>query len=140
MCSFYVFSFGLVVMSLRFSIRKYILSNGLSVQRRLLVLTQTYHPLEKKLSLCALRGCFVVPWGTSTCNSNLRTFIPYSIPQRWCYVTKNRLMGVCTLRWIISTNVPLPKNSYGNVKMIVYFDIINLVGNYMVINVLKSQY
>jgi hypothetical protein len=30
--------------------------------------------------------------------------------------------------------------SYGNVRMVVYFDIINLVGNYMVVNELKSPY
>jgi hypothetical protein len=32
------------------------------------------------------------------------------------------------------------KSSYGNVKMIVYFDIINLVKNYMVFNELKTPY
>jgi hypothetical protein len=37
-------------------------------------------------------------------------------------------------------NVPFPKNPYGSVKMVVYFDIINLVGNYMVVNELKSPY
>jgi sporulation protein YlmC with PRC-barrel domain len=37
-------------------------------------------------------------------------------------------------------DVPLPKNPYGNVKMEVYFDIIDLVGNYIVINELKSPY
>ncbi len=35
---------------------------------------------------------------------------------------------------------PLPRSPYGNVKMIVYFDIINLVKNYMVINEIKSLY
>ncbi len=35
---------------------------------------------------------------------------------------------------------PLPKSPYGNVKMIVYFDIINLVGNYMVVNALIFYY
>jgi hypothetical protein len=37
-------------------------------------------------------------------------------------------------------DVPLPKSSYDNVKMEVYFDIINLVGNYMVVNELKNPY
>jgi hypothetical protein len=32
----------------------------------------------------------------------------------------------------------LPKSPYGSVKMVVYFDIINLMGNYMVVNELKS--
>jgi len=36
--------------------------------------------------------------------------------------------------------VPLLKSPYGSVKMIVYFDIINLVGNYMVVNELKDPY
>jgi hypothetical protein len=37
-------------------------------------------------------------------------------------------------------DVPFLKNPYGSVKMVVYFDIINLVGNYMVVNELKSSY
>ncbi len=37
-------------------------------------------------------------------------------------------------------DVPLPKSPYDNVKMIVYFDIINLVGNYVVVNELKIPY
>jgi hypothetical protein len=37
-------------------------------------------------------------------------------------------------------NVPLPKSPYYDVKILVYFDIINLVGNYMVVNELKSPY
>ncbi len=37
-------------------------------------------------------------------------------------------------------NVPFPKSPYGSVKMVVYFDIINLVRNYMVVNELKSPY
>jgi len=35
---------------------------------------------------------------------------------------------------------PLPKSPYGNVKMAIYFDIINLVGNYIVVNELKNPY
>ncbi len=35
-------------------------------------------------------------------------------------------------------DAPLPKSLYDNVKMEVYFDIIDLVGNYMVVNELKS--
>jgi hypothetical protein len=31
-------------------------------------------------------------------------------------------------------DVPFLKSPYGIVKMVVYFDIINLVGNYMVVN------
>jgi hypothetical protein len=31
-------------------------------------------------------------------------------------------------------NVPLPKSPYNNVKMVIYFDIINLMGNYMLVN------
>jgi len=42
--------------------------------------------------------------------------------------------------WFISVDVPLFKNSYGSVKMIIYFDIINLVGNYMVVDELKNPY
>jgi hypothetical protein len=37
-------------------------------------------------------------------------------------------------------NVLFLKNPYGSVKMVVYFDIINLVGNYIVVNELKSPY
>jgi hypothetical protein len=37
-------------------------------------------------------------------------------------------------------DVPLPKSSYGNVKMVIYFYIINLGRNYMVANGLKSPY
>ncbi len=36
--------------------------------------------------------------------------------------------------------VPLLKSPYGSVKMIVYFDIINLVGNYMVVNEIECPY
>jgi hypothetical protein len=34
----------------------------------------------------------------------------------------------------------LLKNPYGDVKMTIYFDIINLMGNYMVVNALKCPY
>jgi hypothetical protein len=37
-------------------------------------------------------------------------------------------------------NAPLSKSPYGSVTMTVYFDIINLEGNYMVVNELKSPY
>jgi hypothetical protein len=37
-------------------------------------------------------------------------------------------------------DVPFLKSPYGSVKMIVNFDIINLMGNYMVINELKIPY
>jgi hypothetical protein len=37
-------------------------------------------------------------------------------------------------------DVPLPKSPYGSVKMVIYFDIINLMKNYMVVNELKSLY
>ncbi len=37
-------------------------------------------------------------------------------------------------------DVPLPKSPYGGVKMAIYFDIINLVRNYTVVNELKSPY
>jgi hypothetical protein len=37
-------------------------------------------------------------------------------------------------------NAPFPKSPYGNVKMVVYFDIINLMGNYMVVIELKKLY
>jgi hypothetical protein len=36
-------------------------------------------------------------------------------------------------------DAPFPKSPYGSVKMTVYFDIINLVRNYMVINELKPR-
>jgi len=49
-------------------------------------------------------------------------------------------MGVCTLRWLIFSGYSTLKSPYDNVKMVVYFDIINLVGNYMVVNKLKSPY
>jgi general stress protein CsbA len=35
-------------------------------------------------------------------------------------------------------NAPLPKSPYSNTKMTIYFDTINLVWNYMVVNELKS--
>jgi len=38
------------------------------------------------------------------------------------------------------TDVPLLKSPYGNDKILVYFDIINLVGNYMVVNELKNSF
>jgi hypothetical protein len=34
----------------------------------------------------------------------------------------------------------LPKSPYGSVKMEVYFDIINLMANYIVVNELKNPY
>ncbi len=37
-------------------------------------------------------------------------------------------------------NSSLLKSSYGNVKMVVYSNIINLVRNYMMINELKNPY
>jgi hypothetical protein len=37
-------------------------------------------------------------------------------------------------------DAPLPKSPNGSVKMVVYFDIINLMGNYIVVNELKSPY
>jgi hypothetical protein len=37
-------------------------------------------------------------------------------------------------------HAPLPKSPYYSVKMVVYFDIINLMGNYIVVNELKSPY
>ncbi len=36
-------------------------------------------------------------------------------------------------------DVPLPKSPYGSVKMVIYFDIIKLVDNYMVVNKLKAH-
>jgi sporulation protein YlmC with PRC-barrel domain len=37
-------------------------------------------------------------------------------------------------------DAPFLKSPYGSVKMTIYFDIINLVGNYMVINELNNSY
>jgi hypothetical protein len=37
-------------------------------------------------------------------------------------------------------DVPFPKSPYGSVKMTMYFDIINLVGNYMVVIEQKNPY
>jgi hypothetical protein len=37
-------------------------------------------------------------------------------------------------------DVPFFESPYGSVKMVVYFDIISLVGNYIVINELKNLY
>ena len=37
-------------------------------------------------------------------------------------------------------DAPFLKSPYGSVKMTIYFDIINLVGNYMVVNELKNPY
>jgi hypothetical protein len=37
-------------------------------------------------------------------------------------------------------DVPLPKSSYGSVKIANYFNIINLMENYLVLNELKSSY
>ncbi len=37
-------------------------------------------------------------------------------------------------------DAPLSKSPFGSVKMVVYFDIINLAGNYMVFNELKRPY
>ncbi len=53
---------------------------------------------------------------------------------------KTTLVGVCTLRWLISVDVPFLKSPYNSVKMTIYFDIINLVGNYMVVNELEIPY
>ncbi len=44
------------------------------------------------------------------------------------------------LRWLIFANVPFPKSPYSSVKRVVYFYIINLVGNYIMVNELKSPY
>ncbi len=49
-------------------------------------------------------------------------------------------LGICIEGGSFSTNVPLPRSPYGSVKMTIYFDIINLVGNYMVVNEQKSPY
>jgi hypothetical protein len=35
-------------------------------------------------------------------------------------------------------NAPLPKSPYGSVKITVYFDIINIMGNYTMVNELKK--
>jgi hypothetical protein len=37
-------------------------------------------------------------------------------------------------------DVSFPKSPYNSVKMVTYFDIINLVGNYIVVNELKCPY
>jgi hypothetical protein len=37
-------------------------------------------------------------------------------------------------------DAPLLKSPHGSVEMTVYFDIIHLMGNYMVVNELKSPY
>jgi hypothetical protein len=37
-------------------------------------------------------------------------------------------------------DAPIPKSPYGSVKMVVYFNIINLMGNYMVVYELKDPY
>jgi GDP-D-mannose dehydratase len=37
-------------------------------------------------------------------------------------------------------DAPFPKSPYGSVKMVVYFDTINLMENYMVVNELRSSY
>jgi hypothetical protein len=37
-------------------------------------------------------------------------------------------------------DAPFLKSPYGSVKMTIYFDIINLLGNYMMVNVLKNPY
>jgi hypothetical protein len=37
-------------------------------------------------------------------------------------------------------DVPLPKSPYGSVKTVVYFNIIHLVGNYMVVYEQKTPY
>jgi hypothetical protein len=52
---------------------------------------------------------------------------------------KKCFKSVCTLRWLISfsIDVPFPNNPYDGVKMAIYFDIIKLLGNYMVVNELK---
>jgi len=49
--------------------------------------------------------------------------------------------GVCTLQWLIFfTDAPFLKSPYDSVKMVVYFDIINLMENYMVVTELKIPY
>ncbi len=37
-------------------------------------------------------------------------------------------------------NAPLLKSYYDNIQMTIYFDIINLVQNFMMVNELKSPY
>jgi hypothetical protein len=37
-------------------------------------------------------------------------------------------------------DAPLSKSPYGNVKMLVYFDIINLMENYIVVDEIKNAY
>jgi hypothetical protein len=37
-------------------------------------------------------------------------------------------------------DAPLPKSPHGSVKMVIYFDVINLVKNYMLVNELKVPY
>ncbi len=37
-------------------------------------------------------------------------------------------------------DAPLLKSAYGSVKMAVYFNIIKLLGNYMLVNELKNPY
>jgi len=44
-------------------------------------------------------------------------------------------LSVCSF----SADASFPKNSCGSVKMVLYFDIINLVGTYMVVNELKNS-
>jgi hypothetical protein len=39
-----------------------------------------------------------------------------------------------------SMDLPLPKSPYYSVKMAIYFHIINLVGNYIMVNELKISY
>jgi hypothetical protein len=39
-----------------------------------------------------------------------------------------------------SIDAPFPKSPHSSVKMVVCFDIINLVGNYIVVYELKSPY
>jgi hypothetical protein len=46
------------------------------------------------------------------------------------------VLGSCKLRWFIFGECSTPQK----VKMVVYYDIINLMGNYMVVNKLKSSY
>ncbi len=45
-------------------------------------------------------------------------------------------VGVCSFL----ADASFPKSQYGSVKMVVYFDIIHLVGNYMVVNEQKNPY
>jgi len=41
---------------------------------------------------------------------------------------------------LILADASFPKSPYGSVKMVIYFDITHLVGNYMVVNEQKSPY